>query len=327
MKFQKNGYLCSLLLLGLGCAKVSSLEPQAETNNPAAISDRPQTAALAFPKWNQGQPDSVFAEQARMNVKTLGSRYKACLGSRRGSSSTLGQRIGYFQGMTLAFARSVCRDNDLIKTMMLKGNSHDVIGNYQRRNLLKVSYRPDNFDDRVLIGTYSVLLAHGLKESDGDYRDGPDLSARNYSADTSEAGLFQTSNNVGALLSPDGKRARTLLQREYRADEARSCMVETFKVGLNPKKKFAAVRGRGAGADYQAFVRRCPGYAAEEAAITVRHGMHHYGPLIRGSGAPMPACYAVLEEIYRYVDQNRSSLCSAFLIPTDSKTQMATTRE
>jgi hypothetical protein len=43
---------------------------------------------------------------------------------------------------------------------------------------------------------FALLLGLGMRESSGRYCEGRDLSADNVSADTAEAGLFQTSWNV-----------------------------------------------------------------------------------------------------------------------------------
>lgn len=246
------------------------------------------------------------------DIKKIALDNSACGNSAPSNRSKLKSRSGYYQGVILSFARSVCRPNDDIKQSMLKGSINrekDVLYYFKNSGNVKTYADLSLPDEKHLKSIYAILLPHGLMESGGDFREGVDISnASSFKSNTAEAGLFQTSYNVRGFMSPAAVRGVEKLEDQYKLAGPNSCMLDVFSEGL-PAKQSHGVVGSGAGAAFQKQLRSCPALAVEHAAITIRHNMRHYGPLIRQSSRPLNGCYAVLDKVYDYVSKNKNDVC------------------
>ena len=114
--------------------------------------------------------------------------------------------IGYVKGIALVFARAYCRlkGGDRFAVEMAKaatGEDGDALSWYRNE------FNALNMDNSVagpdtLRHLFALMTGLGMRESSGNYCTGTD---DNYTADTAEAGLFQTSHNArsGSQLLPD----------------------------------------------------------------------------------------------------------------------------
>lgn len=256
----------------------------------------------------------------------------SCLQANVKDRSSFEKRQGPYLGLVNTFARSICRQNqDPAKQAMLRGSQkrtrrgiQDTVANFEQRQLLDpVSLK--NFkapDDRQLIASYGIILSLMMRETNGDYREGVDVSNRRSLRDsknsrsggkTVEGGLCQTSLDVKGSIDASANNGLDQIENEYRAAGPRACMTSLFSIGLKEKKYQREVSGKGEGFAFQRMVRSCPALAIEHCAITIRHNMTHYGPLIRGQAKPLSQCTPLLQDIYDYVQERRETVCPRIL--------------
>jgi hypothetical protein len=134
-----------------------------------------------------------------------------------------------------------------------------------------------------------------MRESSGKHCEGRDRSAHNTTAETAEAGLFQTSFNA--------RHASPLLPTifaGYRANP--SGFVEIFKEGVRCSTVSLENFGTGDGKEFQRLSKACPAFAAEFAAVGLRHFRRHWGPINRREAELRPECDAMLREVQTLVD-------------------------
>lgn len=195
--------------------------------------------------------------------------------------------VGYLKGMALIYARSYCKTHTVV-AQPLGSTDKDALAYYG----IPASNR----------NAYAFLIGLGMRESSGKYCEGRDMSASNTSSETAEAGMFQTSFNSRSF-SP----ALSAMINEYHEE----CYLNTFKEGVNQCPSSSnTVYGEGLGKIFQQMARSCPAFAAEWAAITIRTGRKHYGPINRKEVEFRPEVVKMLTEIEKIVDQN-PSVCSA----------------
>jgi hypothetical protein len=142
---------------------------------------------------------------------------------------------------------------------------------------------------------FVLLIGLGMRESSGKYCEGRDTTASNVSADTAEAGMFQMSFNARA--------ASLLLPRifaQYQADP--SGFLDVFKEGVRCSAASAENFGDGDGREFQRLCKECPAFAAEFAAVGLRHIRKHWGPINRKEAQVLPECDALLSQVQAAVD-------------------------
>jgi len=189
---------------------------------------------------------------------------------------------GYPKGMALTYARAYC-DSAKIGAAMVYGSSDtDALKYYD----ISPSLRNE----------WAFMIGLGMRESSGKYCEGRDISASNTSADTAEAGMFQTSYN--AVTSHPSLKA---MMKEYH----KQCYLEVFKEGV-PGCRESSIYGSGLGADFQQMSKNCPTFAAEFASQVVRNRRKHYGPINRKEVEFRPEAVTLLIEVERIVDSNPS---------------------
>jgi hypothetical protein len=112
---------------------------------------------------------------------------------------------GYIKGMSLVYARVYCKvkGGDLGALEMAKTES----GNPDRDALTwyAATFADLGMDNHAagpdtLRHLFVLLIGLGMRESSGRHCEGRDRSASNVTADTAEAGLFQTSFNAAARM-------------------------------------------------------------------------------------------------------------------------------
>jgi len=201
--------------------------------------------------------------------------------------------IGYIKGMALTYAKSFCERRaggaavDIMRRPLTR-NGQDALVRYQAD--LAAHGVNVNSDAERLRALYTLAIGLGMRESSGNTTEGRDLTARRPSANTAEAGLFQTSFD-SFNLSP----ALSQLNDQYRANTG-GCLLDTFKEGI-PRVITRPVFGTGAGADYQRFTRDCPAFATEYVMVMLRLNRTHFGPINRHEVDYVQSCNDMLREV------------------------------
>ncbi len=219
----------------------------------------------------------------------------------------------YIRGMAIVFARAVCHPDraDVKVVSSARGAADSDAGEADALTLydkkfsgLKMSNAVDGIDS--LRHAYTLLIGLGMRESSGQYCVGRDQSADFSSADSAEAGLFQTSWGAHT------KHATLpVLYEGYKADQ-KACLLDVFSKNVSCTKWDARTWGTGDGADWQQLTKACPAFATEYAAVLIRtHGgkKGEFGPLRTQRAEVIPACDAMLSEVQHLV-QSDPGMCS-----------------
>jgi hypothetical protein len=146
---------------------------------------------------------------------------------------------------------------------------------------------------------FVLMLGLGMRESSGRYCEGRDRSANNITAETAEAGLFQTSFNA--------RHASPLLPKlftDFTANPAPSYL-DVFKEGVHCKDAELENYGTGDGRDFQKLSKDCPFFAVEFAAIGLRNIRRHWGPINRRDAEIRPDADAMFTEVQKLVDRDK----------------------
>jgi hypothetical protein len=217
---------------------------------------------------------------------------------------------GYTKGMALVFARVLCklRTGDAAASEMAKastGNTdRDVLAWYdpQFRDL---GMRNDVAGADTLRHLFALMIGLGMRESSGKHCEGRDTSADNVTAETAEAGMFQTSFNARSV-SP---LLPTLFQH-YSANP--SGFLEVFKEGARCRPASAENFGTGPGKEFQRLSKQVPAFAAEFAAIVLRNNRKHYGPINRKEAEIRADADRMLRDVQALIEAN-PNMCPAVL--------------
>ena len=215
---------------------------------------------------------------------------------------------GYIKGMALVYGRvyGKLKSGDPAALDMAQRNTGD-----QTRDAL--AWYEDVFDvsgmDNSVSGPdtlrhlFVLLIGLGMRESSGKHCEGRDTTANNVTSDSAEAGLFQTSYNA--------KDASPLLPQifaQYRANP--SGFLTVFGEGVTCSAASLENFGSGDGKEFQRLSKECPAFAAEFAAVALRHIRRHWGPINRKQAQVRPECDALLSQVQAMIDAS-PSLCSA----------------
>lgn len=217
---------------------------------------------------------------------------------------------GYIKGVALSFARSLCREKGAPNSGLMKilaipsiNNTHKDVLSYYQSILSARGINTAVAGESAIHAVYSVGIGLGMRESSGTYCEGWDTSAgaHRLSAEA-EAGPFQTSyDSMGASIE------LRHLYEEYQASPQK-CFLETFKQGASCHPR--SILGTGAGAQYQAFTKSCPAFAAEYAMTLLRLQRSHFGPINRREAEVVPACVSMLKNVQQIFDQDPERICS-----------------
>jgi hypothetical protein len=208
----------------------------------------------------------------------------------------------YMKGMAVAYARAVCNmEREDILTVVSKAPqkgavTSDALSHYA------IEASPGIQSIRK---TYQLLIGLGMRESSGKFCEGRDMAATNYTHETCEAGLFQTSYNSRVKHSILPK-----MYEKYKADGSK-CYLDLFKDRVSCTENSWKNWGEGEGVTFQKLSKECPMFATEYAAVMVRvngGSTGHYGPLRKREAGILPACEDMLESIDIMVNSNRE-LC------------------
>jgi hypothetical protein len=143
---------------------------------------------------------------------------------------------------------------------------------------------------------FALILGLGMRESSGRYCEGRDQSASNVSADTAEAGLFQTSWNIRSCTS----LIPPLLSAYWGNPNG---FLEVFCEGVNPKSSDLGNYGSGDGAKYQFLSKYAPAFHCFVTALGMRYLRQHWGPINRNEAELRADADAMLREVQALVER------------------------
>jgi len=146
---------------------------------------------------------------------------------------------------------------------------------------------------------FVLLIGLGMRESSGKYCEGRDMSAENTSADTCEAGLFQSSWNFANSSSYIEE-----FFMEYWADP--NGFLETFSEDIYPSANNLNVYGTGEGAAYQWLAKFSPAFAVMTTAIGLRVLRQHWGPINRHEVDIVTGVDELLQKVQKLVEDGGS---------------------
>jgi hypothetical protein len=218
--------------------------------------------------------------------------------------------LGYVKGMAVVFARVLCKlkDADPAATEMAKantGNAHrDALAFYD--DIFRTAGMANDVSGRdTLRHLFVLMIGLGMRESSGRYCEGRDRSASNTTAETAEAGLFQTSF--------DARTASSLLPELFRQfSRMPAGFKEIFQEGVRCKAADLANFGSGPGRDFQRLSKESPGFAVEFAGVALRNIRTHYGPINRKEAQVVRECEDLLLEVQNAVEAS-PDICPAVL--------------
>src|SRR5262249_50877642 len=142
---------------------------------------------------------------------------------------------------------------------------------------------------------FVLLIGLGMRESSGRYCEGRDRSASNTTAETAEAGLFQTSFNA--------RSASPLMQPLFvKYSTNPTGFVEIFKEGVHCRPSDLENFGSGDGEEFQRLSKACPAFAAEFAALGLRNIRKHWGPINTKAAEIRSEGDAMLKRVQDLVD-------------------------
>lgn len=213
----------------------------------------------------------------------------------------------YIRGMALAFAQTYRRFKaghpgaiEMAKPRPVDDDDqHDALSWYHS-NFLALGMENTGGAD-TLRHLWVLMLGVGMRESSGQHCCGRDMSARNTSADTAEAGLFQTSYNAHTC-HPSFDH----VMDDFASGEADGYL-PVFSVGVHCSQSNWANYGSGRGADFQRLAKNAPAFAAESCAITLRNLRTHYGTVNRKEAEIRKEADDLFRAVQAIVDQESNA--------------------
>lgn len=212
--------------------------------------------------------------------------------------------IGYIKGMAVSYAK-VSHDLSAGRASaveMAKAATDDPATDALKH--YEDLFRQAEMDngkagEETLRHLFVLMLGLGMRESSGRYCEGRDRSADNTTAETAEAGLFQTSFNA--------RRASPLLPKLFDAFVAKPTpsYLDVFKEGVKPKDAELENYGTGDGREFQALSKTCPFFAVQFAAIGLRNIRKHWGPINRRAAEIKADADVLFQEVQKLVDRDK----------------------
>jgi hypothetical protein len=215
---------------------------------------------------------------------------------------------GYIKGMAVSYAKVYydlgtgngnARANaaEMAKAMTAD-ESKDALKHYEE---IFQQAGMDNSKDGpdTLRHLFVLMLGLGMRESSGRYCEGRDKSADNTTAETAEAGLFQTSFNA--------RRASPLLPKlfdDFRVKPTPSYL-DVFTEGVRVKDAELENFGTGDGRDFQKLSKECPFFALQFAGIGLRNLRKHWGPINRRAAEVKAEADTLFKDVQKLVEQEK----------------------
>lgn len=227
----------------------------------------------------------------------------------------------YIQGVALVFARAVCHPERegvgvVSAAANAASNANDALVAYQRE-FANAGMKNDAAGVDTLRHAYTLLIGLGMMESSGKYCEGRDVSECFATAETAEAGLFQTS--FGAHVHSPALGA---LFDAYKKDSS-PCLLDAFKDSITCRivssqnrkcpQENSDVKGTGDGADWQRLTKICPAFSTEYGAVVLRRNggaRGEFGPIRVHQAELRPECDEMLHSVQDFVQQH-PDVCSS----------------
>jgi len=186
---------------------------------------------------------------------------------------------GYLNGMAKTYALAVKRylkgdGAAQLMAMAETGDGGTDALTHMKAEFLNVGMKNDKAGQDTLRHLFVLLTGLGMRESTGNHFKGKDPGAKNTSADTCEAGLFQSSWNLRSASSEIPR-----LFDEYRIDP--NAFRPSFTVGVRATAAELENHGVGQGVLYQFMAKHSPAFAAFVTAVGLRYRRQHWGPINR----------------------------------------------
>lgn len=206
------------------------------------------------------------------------------------------------------FAGAVCNNtrDDVVLASQAKTTDleHDALAWYDGINIfVNLGMSNDIAEMTTLRHAYTLITGLGMRESSGEHCCGRDTSATNTSADTAEAGLFQTSYN--SRVFSDELPLLFTYWKEVKATNPHKCLLEVFSEGVTCSATNWENYGTGDGEEFQNLAKTCHAFAVEYVAVMLRvsgGSKGHYGPLRRREAEVQTACDTMLLEIQQTIE-------------------------
>jgi hypothetical protein len=213
---------------------------------------------------------------------------------------------GYIKGMAMVFARVYCRlkQGDAVALEMSKANTgnrrKDAVAWYAQQ-FREAGMDNESAGPSTLRHLFVLLTGLGIRESSGRYCEGRDRAAANTTAESAEAGMFQTSYDATSANPLLGQLFERYLSKP-------SGFLELFKEGVRCRASDLQNFGAGKGREFQRLSKECPAFAVEFAALGLRFFRMHWGPINRREAEIRPECNVMLLKVQNFVDSKE--VCS-----------------
>ena len=194
----------------------------------------------------------------------------------------------YLGGMALTYAKAVCAaDAGGDSAAQVMNQPFGPVG----EDALSSNFWGESGNSRLghIRTAFAVAIGLGMRQSGGNATVGRDRAKSKPTAETAEAGLFQT--NYESL---DGNPWLPKLVDEYAANPS-LCQSAVFMKGLRDLRQ--KVVGSGPGADYQKRIKACPALAAESAVVILRTAKSQFGPIEQHQVELRPECDDMLRQV------------------------------
>jgi hypothetical protein len=214
--------------------------------------------------------------------------------------------IGYLKGMGLTFARVYCKwlaQDQFVQQMAEAATADDqldALAHYKAK-FAEAGMANDVSGADTLRHLFALLVGLGMRESSGKYCEGRDMSARNVSPDTAEAGLFQMSLSIGAVstnpaLGPLADLFTALVSIPYTGYRM------VFAEGVNCSDGQVSGFGDTQGGRFRRLCVLYPALGAEIALLGLRMRRQHWGPINQQTVTLNADCDFLLSDIQQAID-------------------------
>lgn len=218
---------------------------------------------------------------------------------------------GYIKGMALVYARVYRKllNGDPAAIEMARASSGqggtDALAHYESY-FQQVGMDNDASGVATLRHLFVLMLGLGMRESSGKYCEGRDMSASNTSAETTEAGLFQTSYNARTAHSQ-----MMALYNAYKTSHAANPefgFLSVFREGVTATAANLQNWGTGEGKAFQKLSKECPAFATEFCAVGLRNLRRHWGPINNHAAEIRPEANHMFSRVEEIVNNGNLTL-------------------